>query len=179
VVRAAVFLDRDGVLNHAFVRDGKSYPPDSLGDFRLIEGVAEACRALRVAGFLLFVVTNQPDVAAGKQKRSVVEQMHQHLMDMLPIDEIFTCFHEDSDQCVCRKPKPGMLLAAAEKHSVDLSASFMVGDRWRDIDAGLAAGCRGFFIDYGYKEQKPTGQTATVGDLREASERILALMAGG
>jgi D-glycero-D-manno-heptose 1,7-bisphosphate phosphatase len=152
--RRCVFLDRDGVLNRALVRDGKPYPPASVDDFVVLPGVAEALAQLRNAAFLLVVVTNQPDVARGTQRRDVVEAVHARLQRELPLDEIVVCY-EDGADCPYRKPNPGMLLAAAVKHRIDLPASFMVGDRWRDVEAGARAGCRTVFLDYGYQEKRP------------------------
>jgi D-glycero-D-manno-heptose 1,7-bisphosphate phosphatase len=154
-VRAAVFLDRDGVINRAFVRAGKPYPPDTLEQFELLPGAAQAMRSLREAGFLVIVVTNQPDVATGKQSRDVVEAMHRQLRDAGLCDDILACFHTQADHCDCRKPRPGMLLEAARIWQIDLTASYMVGDRWRDVDAGNAAGCTSIFIDHGYTEPQP------------------------
>ncbi|MBO6504631.1 MAG: HAD family hydrolase [Kordiimonadaceae bacterium] len=171
--KRCVFLDRDGVLNKAFVRGGKSYPPDTLEEFTLLPGVEEACAALKKANFLLVVVTNQPDVATGKQQRSTVNAMHARLRNLIPVDDIFTCFHVSGDACDCRKPKPGMIFQASEKHDIDVSASYLVGDRWRDIEAGDAAGCASVFIDHGYSEKRPTTQIATITSLLEASAIIL------
>ena len=171
--KTAVFLDRDGVINHAFVRDGKSYPPQTMGEFTLIAGVIEACEQLKAAGYLLIIVTNQPDVSTGKQEESVVCQMHDHLRKALPIDDIYVCYHVDADGCECRKPKPGMLVEAAKEYDIDLPHSFMVGDRWKDIDAGDACGCQTFFIDYNYKEKKPSNKACRVKNLLEASDIIL------
>ena len=152
--RRAVFLDRDGVLNRAVVRDGKPYPPMSLDELTILPGVPDAVAKLKAAGFVLVVVTNQPDVARGKQSRDVIESMNARLLDQLALDEILTCY-EDGDDCRTRKPNPGLLLDAAVKHDVALPLSFMVGDRWRDVEAGRRAGCRTVFIDYGYREKKP------------------------
>jgi D-glycero-D-manno-heptose 1,7-bisphosphate phosphatase len=155
--RRAVFLDRDGVINRAIVRDGKPYPPGSLEELEIVDGCAEALSALKERGLLLIVVTNQPDVARGKQSREAVERMHKALEAALPIDEILTCFHDDNDKfCDCRKPKPGLLLRAAQKYALELSDSFLIGDRWRDIDAAHAAGCRAVWIDHGYNERGPS-----------------------
>lgn len=165
----AVFLDRDGVINRVTVVDGKSYPPQRLEEFRLIEGVSEACSIIERAGFHLIVVTNQPDVATGKQRQTEVEAMHAHLARLLPVDDIFVCYHVDDDGCACRKPKPGMLIRAAAKHNIDLGQSYLVGDRWRDIAAGQAAGCHSFFIDYGYAEPRPVGTFTAVDSLLAAS----------
>jgi D-glycero-D-manno-heptose 1,7-bisphosphate phosphatase len=128
---------------------------------------------LRKAGFLNIVVTNQPDIATGKQKAEVIEVMHQRLRNELALDEIKVCRHSDTDLCDCRKPKPGMLLQAAREFDIDLKRSFMVGDRWRDVAAGQAAGCMSFFIDYGYREPRPTPPYVEVKSLAEAGARIL------
>lgn len=153
--RRAVFLDRDGVLNAAIVRNGKPYPPASRAELVITDGAAEDLAALRSQGFLLIVVTNQPDIARGTQTRENVVEIHQALREALPLDDIISCFHDDSANCACRKPKPGMLLDAAAKHHIDLSRSFLIGDRWRDIDAGAAAGCRTVLLDRGYDERPP------------------------
>ena len=155
--RRAVFLDRDGVINRAIVRGGKPYPPSSLEELEIVEGCAEALNALKERGLLLIVVTNQPDVARGKQSRDAVERMHEALASALPIDEILTCFHDDNDEnCDCRKPKPGLLLQAARRNALELSNSFLIGDRWRDIDAAHAVGCQAVWIDQGYDERGPS-----------------------
>ena len=153
--RPAVFLDRDGVLNRAIIRAGKPYPPQSLAEFKIVEGAQEACTRLRDAGFLLIVFTNQPDVARGQQTKETIEQFHAALRRQLPIDDILTCFHDDVDHCQCRKPKPGLILDARARWPIDLDASYVIGDRWRDIGAGCAAGCKTVFLDYDYDEPKP------------------------
>jgi D-glycero-D-manno-heptose 1,7-bisphosphate phosphatase len=170
----AVFLDRDGVINRAVVRDGKPYPPSRLEDLEVLPGVPGALAALRGAGYLLLVVTNQPDVARGAQPREVVDAMHRDLLQRLPLDEVLCCFHDDADACACRKPRPGLLLQAARDRGIDLAASYMVGDRWRDTEAGQAAGCRTLFIDHGYQERRPDRFDARVASLAEAAAWILA-----
>jgi D-glycero-D-manno-heptose 1,7-bisphosphate phosphatase len=151
----AVFLDRDGVLNEVVVRDGLPYPPASLEDLRLTPDAAASLARLKAAGFLLIVITNQPDVARGTQSRATAEAMNRAIAAALPLDDFFTCWHDDADACPCRKPKPGLLLEAAARHAIDLSASFFIGDRWRDIDAGAAAGCRTVLIDRRYRDRAP------------------------
>jgi D-glycero-D-manno-heptose 1,7-bisphosphate phosphatase len=168
----AVFLDRDGVINRPLLRDGKPYPPDAVESFEIYEGVAEALAKLRAAGFLLIVVTNQPDVARGTQTRENVEAMHATMTRELPLDDVLTCYH-DGDACDCRKPKPGALLAAQKRYAVDLSQSFMVGDRWRDIEAGQRAGCQCLFVDRGYDERQPQLPYTRVSSLALAAEFIL------
>ncbi len=137
----AVFLDRDGVLNPGVDRAGKLWAPRTVAELEILPGVREALAALRAAGFQLVVVTNQPDVARGHMKKADVEAIHLHLREQLPLDEILVCYHDDRDQCACRKPNPGMLYAAAVAREIQLPRSFMIGDRWRDIGAGKAAGC--------------------------------------
>ena len=154
-VRRAVFLDRDGVLNEPVIRDARPYPPAGLEELKLVPDAAGALDRLKAAGFLLIVVTNQPDVARGTQSRPTVEAIHAAIRKVLPIDEFYTCWHDDADACLCRKPKPGLLMEAAAKHRIDLPASFLIGDRWRDIDAGSAAGCRTVLIDRSYRERAP------------------------
>ena len=172
-MKRAVFLDRDGVINRAVIRDGKPYPPASLEEFEYLPGVETSIRAIRNAGFLVVVVTNQPDVATGLQRREVVEAMHEKIRAEELCDDLKVCYHTDSDNCNCRKPKPGMLLEAARDWKIDLSRSFMVGDRWRDIAAGRAAGCCTFLIDYGYAEQRAHKPDVVVGSLAEACKQIL------
>jgi D-glycero-D-manno-heptose 1,7-bisphosphate phosphatase len=171
--RPAVFLDRDGVINRTEIRDGVPRAPVRLEDFAFLPGVAEAVQRLRRAAFAVVIVTNQPDVARGEQRRSVVEAMNELLREALDPDRIMVCYHDDTDDCPCRKPAPGMLLAAAEDLALDLAASFMVGDRWRDIDAGRRAGCRTIFVDRGYEERQPDGPNAVVADLPEAVTWII------
>lgn len=172
-IKRAVFLDRDGVLNEAVIRGGKPYPPASLSELNLTPGAPEALRELKSRGFLLIVVTNQPDVARGTQSRAAVESMHEFMRAVLPVDEFRVCYHDGPDRCHCRKPKPGMLTDAAREHGIHLPSSFMVGDRWRDVDAGAAAGCKTVWIDAGYDEQAPAHPPdARVRDLWEAVRYI-------
>ena len=172
--RAAVFLDRDGVLNRAVVRDGKPLPPPGLHDLEIMPDAATALAELKSHGFPLYVITNQPDVARGTLTRSEVDQMNQQLASLLPVDDIFVCYHDDADHCACRKPKPGLIYEAQRKHNIDLARSFVVGDRWRDIDAGHAAGCKTILIDYGYRERKSTRPPeASVRSLQDAADWII------
>lgn len=172
--RAAVFLDRDGVLNASVVRDGKPYAPATVEELTIIEGTKEALTRLKEAGFLLLVATNQPDVARGKQKQEEVEKMNEAMRAALPLDDFFVCYH-DGDACDCRKPKPGLIYQGQKKYDADLSRSFMVGDRWRDIDAGHAAGLRSILIDYGYDERGPTREPELrVKKLNDGVDWILA-----
>ena len=149
----AVFLDRDGVINRPVVRGGRPYPPATVAEFEILPGVPEACAQLKAAGFLLIVATNQPDVGRGTQRREVVEAMHAAMCAALPIDRVEVCYDPgQGEPSEFRKPAPGMLLRAARELRIDLAASFMVGDRWRDIDCGATAGCTTLFIEYSYDE---------------------------
>lgn len=173
-MKRAVFLDRDGVVNRNSVRGGRPYAPVKLAEFEILPGVPNAIHRLHDAGFLIIVVTNQPDVAVGKQSVETITQMHQFLLKLAPIDDIKICYHTDLDDCGCRKPKPGMLLAAARDHDIELARSYMVGDRWRDVAAGRAAGCMTLFVDHGYNEPRPENPDAVVAHLPQAVEWILS-----
>lgn len=153
-MRRAVFLDRDGVLIRTHVRDGRPYAITAGESVEIIDGVAEACARLKELGFVLVMATNQPDVANGLTPRSFVDETNAMLAKTLRLDDVEVCFHTDTDHCDCRKPAPGLMFAAAKKLGIDLAKSFMVGDRWRDIEAGQRAGCRAILIDYHYRGEK-------------------------
>jgi D-glycero-D-manno-heptose 1,7-bisphosphate phosphatase len=173
--KRAVFLDRDGVINRTIVRDGKPYPPSSKEELEILPDAPEALAQLRDAGFHLVVVTNQPDVARGTRTRESVEEIHATLVaDGLPIHSFHACYHDDADHCNCRKPSPGMLEETARQEGIDLSGSYMVGDRWRDVEAGQRAGCMAVFIDRNYAERKPTEPYVRVSSLKEAADWILS-----
>lgn len=169
----AVFLDRDGVINRAFIRAGKPYAPATFEQFELLPGVIDAIAALKNAGFRVIVVTNQPDIGNGKVAREVVEAMNARVRQECRVDDVRVCYHTETDGCTCRKPKPGLLVDAARDWSLDLKRSYMVGDRWRDIGAGQAAGCRTVWIDCGYSEMKPENPDIVVKSLPEAAREIL------
>ena len=148
----AVFLDRDGVINRAIVRDGKPFPPDKLEELEILPGSFTSLLQLANSGYVLIGITNQPDVARGTQSRQVVESFNALILSKLPIHEIFVCYHDNIDHCDCRKPKPGLILQAAEKYGLELSQCWMIGDRWKDIAAGRAVGLKTIFVDYHYTE---------------------------
>jgi len=172
----AVFLDRDGVINRARVRDGMPRPPSSVDELDILPGVPGALRRLRAAGYALVVVTNQPDIARGSVTREAVDAIHARMREELGLDDIRVCPHDDGDRCACRKPKPGLLLQGP---SYDMAASAMVGDRWRDVEAGRAAGCGvTILVDYGYDEPVPHEPDARVASLPEAADWLLARATG-
>jgi len=172
--RQAVFLDRDGVLNVARVRNGRPYPPASLVELKFCPGVEEACARLKRVGLLLVMVTNQPDIARGTATLAEVYEINRVIQDRLELNDVRVCPHDDTDRCDCRKPKPGLLLAAARDLGIDLQSSFMVGDRWRDVAAGHAAGCRTVFIDHGYAEQRPENPDLVAASLAAATPDIIS-----
>lgn len=173
--RKAIFLDRDGVLNRAIERGGKPYPPESVEEFQLLPGVPEACHTLQALGYLLIVVTNQPDIARGTKSTAGVEAINDRLRDLLPLDAVRVCPHDDGDGCGCRKPRPGLLTGAAQDFDIDLTRSYMIGDRWRDVDAGAAAGCRTVWIRYPWREKEPGHADFIASSLLDAAAQIEAV----
>ena len=175
-MKRAVFLDRDGVINQPIIRSGKPYPPLDVRDFELLPGVVEACRRLKEAGFYVIVVTNQPDVGRGVAIREKIEAIHKKMCAELPIDRVEVCY-DGEDDSEFRKPNPGMLLRAAAALDLDLQFSFMVGDRWRDVDCGHAAGCCTIFIDHGYAEPLRKAPHFRAQDLVGAAQIIVDVAA--
>jgi len=169
----AVFLDRDGVINRAFVRNTVPTPPRTLDEVEILSGVKESILLLKQHNFEVVIVTNQPDAARGLVTRDSVTQINELLKVKLGVNHFYTCFHNDSDKCNCRKPEPGLILEAAQDLAIDVSRSFLVGDRWRDILAGQRAGCECFFIDYNYVEKSPSLPYTRVSSLNEATQMIL------
>jgi D-glycero-D-manno-heptose 1,7-bisphosphate phosphatase len=171
--RQVVFLDRDGVLNRAFPEDGTTRPPRSIDELELMPEVPEAMEQLRAAGFALVVITNQPDVARGRQTRAVVEVINQELSRQLPLLDAFACYHDTPDGCECRKPKPGLIFAAARKWDLDLQRGFMIGDRWSDVVAAQSAGCRGVLIDNPFSQAERCSPDYFAKEIAEAVDWIL------
>ena len=169
----AVFLDRDGVINRAIIKNGKPYPPINLDSVEILTGVEKSLIALSALGWKIIVVTNQPDVARGIITKEEVEKINNYMKYLLPITDFYTCYHDDNDFCDCRKPKPSSLTCAAKNYNIDLNKSYMIGDRWRDIEAGNRAGCKTFFIDYSYSEKQPVNYTYRVKSLKEAVDIII------
>ena len=173
----AVFLDRDGVINRVTVRNGMPHPPSRVEEFELYDDVPEACARLKGSNFLLVVISNQPDVGRGTQTREAVEAMNLKMQSALPLlDRIEVCYHAGErygQPCDCRKPRPGMIVRAAAELNVDPKRSYVIGDRWRDIDCARAAGCRAVFIQRGYKEALRAAPDFIVASLNEAVSAVL------
>ncbi len=172
-MKRAVFLDRDGVINKAFISKGVPNPPKSLSEVEILGGVVESISELKSRDYELIVVTNQPDVARGKIPAAFVDEVHELIRSVVGINHFYVCHHDDGDKCDCRKPKDGLLRRAAKELEIDLKSSFMVGDRWRDIRAGNSAGCKCYFIDYSYSEPPPEMPFTRVSSLAEATQDII------
>jgi D-glycero-D-manno-heptose 1,7-bisphosphate phosphatase len=170
----AVFFDRDGVLNRALVRDGRPFPPAADAEFEWMEGVHETLTALKERGYVLLVFTNQPDVARGTQTLAQLESFHGRIAAELPVARVYACTHDDVDGCACRKPKPGMILQGQADYDLVLEESWVVGDRWRDIEAGRAAGCKTILVQHDYREKRVAAdhEVRNIPDLLEIIKRV-------
>jgi D-glycero-D-manno-heptose 1,7-bisphosphate phosphatase len=175
-LRPVVFLDRDGVLNRCYVKNGTTVPPTSVTELEILPGVPEALSRLGNAGLCLIVVTNQPDVARGTQCRRHVDEINARLKALLPLFDVRTCYHDDADGCGCRKPRPGLLLEAAADFGLDLQQGFMIGDRWSDVAAGRAAGCRTVLIETPYSGCERCRPDRCVADVGAAAEWIVSVI---
>jgi D-glycero-D-manno-heptose 1,7-bisphosphate phosphatase len=177
VARRAVFLDRDGVINRMVVQNGMPHPPSAVEEFELYEDVQDGCARLKAANFLLVVITNQPDVGRGTQSREAVEAMNLKMQSALPLlDRIEVCYHAGErygQPCHCRKPRPGLILRAVAELNIDLKRSYVIGDRWRDVDCARAAGCRAIFIQRDYRESLCEAPDFTVANFNEAVSTVL------
>lgn len=170
----AVFLDRDGVINKAIVKDGKPFSPLIVEDLKVDFEVKFALDELRNAGFLLVVITNQPEIARGNLTFEVLDLIHDNICKSVGHLEFYVCPHDNQDLCKCRKPSTGLLDSAAINLRIDLIKSYLIGDRWNDIAAGQRAGCKVYWINRNYDEKQPTGEFITVNSLSEAVSLILS-----
>lgn len=171
-MKKAIFLDRDGVINRVILKGDKPFSPRRFGEFGFLDGIKEVLGKFKEVGFINIIITNQPDIARGLIEPEISEKMHKVIRENLPIDDIFVCPHDDIDQCPCRKPEPGMLLEAAKKWDIDLKSSFLIGDQWKDIEAGKSAGCVTILISCPYN--KRANPDFRVNNLSSAAEIIFA-----
>lgn len=171
--RRAVFCDRDGVLNEPVVREGRPFAVQSVEDLVVPDDVPDGCSKLREHGFLVVVVTNQPDIARGTMTSEALGLIHDVLRERVPLDDIYTCPHDDANECGCRKPKPGLLLDASADLDIELSQSYLIGDRWRDIEAGFRAGCRTVHLDRGYEEPPPVNPDCSTRSFTDAVQWVM------
>ena len=170
--RRAVFLDRDGVLAEAIVRaDGSSYAPTRVEEFVLVPGAGQQVQRLREAGFIAIVFTNQPELASGELKPPDLEAMHRRMRAAIPLDDVYVCPHDKSEGCRCHKPSIGMIEDAVSRWEIDLARSYVIGDRWRDVEAGRAAGCYSILIERPYS--RATWASIRVATLAEAVDAAL------
>ena len=167
-MKKAVFLDRDGVVNKAFISNGLPTSPNSLNELEILPGVKESILRLKKLNYICLLVTNHPDVSRGKIEKKTVIEMNNFLKKEIGLNDIFVCYHDDKDNCKCRKPKPGMIIQATKKWDIDVRKSFMIGDRWRDIQAGISAGCKTIFIENNYNEDKRVKASYTSANLVDA-----------
>src|SRR3989344_4054226 len=140
--KGAVFIDRDGVINAIALRDGKLSVPFRLEDFKILPGVKEAVDILKNKGFVCVVVTNQPDIQRGNLSPEALSAMHEFMKKETGVDAVYFCPHDKDGECDCKKPKTGMIRQAVADLEIDLERSWVVGDRWRDIELGKAAGVK-------------------------------------
>jgi D-glycero-D-manno-heptose 1,7-bisphosphate phosphatase len=164
-MRRAVFFDRDGVLNLVRLTDGRPKAPLSLVDFEIDGAAPGAVQAVRDAGFFTFVATNQPELATGELAPATLDAMHAQLSASMPFHAIYVCPHRDADGCACHKPRPGLLERAREEWDLDLTRSYLIGDRWRDIGAGAAVGCETVLLSRPYSgDCQPTYAATDIND---------------
>lgn len=166
----AVFLDRDGIINRAIIEKGKPYPPLRISKVYSIEGIKEVIEKIHEKGYLAIVVTNQPDVANHLVDKRTVDKINEYLKSIVKFDDVFTCYHNEKDNCDCRKPKVGLFIKAKGLYQIDFSKSFVVGDRWKDIEAGKNIGCKTIFVDYGYNEKRPKNPSYVIKNVTEISD---------
>ena len=153
-MKKAVFLDRDGVLNKSIIKNGKPFPPKNLDELIIPDEVKSGIIKLKKEKFILIMITNQPDISRGKTNITKVKEINEYVKNMLGLDDIFMCIHDDVDNCKGRKPNPGMIFDAKSKWNIDLQKSFLIGDRWKDIQAGKNAGIGTFLLEHNYEEKK-------------------------
>jgi D-glycero-D-manno-heptose 1,7-bisphosphate phosphatase len=167
-----LFLDRDGIINEARIIDGKPFSPRSLNETSIVCGIREVLCILSKMGYYIIVVTNQPDISRKLMSQDTSDEINNWLAYCLPIDKIYTCPHQDSDNCNCRKPKTGLFLEAQQEYGIDFSKSWMIGDRKSDIEAGKNLGCKTIFLDKHYREDKPIDVDFTIKNIEEIVEII-------
>ena len=149
-MKQGVFIERDGILNHARVERQHQVMPLTLEEFQVNDAVAPLLGKLKASGLLLIATTNQPGLSRGYQSRRELDRMHDALRRALPLDDILICPHDGIDRCPCRKPKPGLLLEAGFQWHLDLDRSFVVSDKWQDAEAARQAGCTSLLLQSGW-----------------------------
>lgn len=164
---SAIFLDRDGIINVTNIINRKPVAIYNASQLVFVDGIVELVRYFCDLGFLIFCITNQPDISRGKLSEKNVLEINEKIMKELPIKKIYVCPHDDADKCECRKPKTGMLMEAKREYYIDMKSSWVIGDRWSDIECGKSAGCKTIFVDYGYSENLLSIPDITVKNIKE------------
>ena len=175
IMRRAIFLDRDGVLNETIIKEKEITSPLKLDELKIFPDAKETLLTFKKCGYLLIMVTNQPDIARNKNTKKNVEEINDCLKNYLKLDDVCVCYHDDKDFCNCRKPKSGMLIEASKKHNIDLPKSFIIGDRWRDVEAGKNVKCKTIFIDFKYQEKlknKPDYIITNIADAKNIVKKL-------
>ena len=169
-MKKAIFLDRDGIINKIILRNGKPCSPRIMEEFIILEDTKETVKILKDTGYTIVIVTNQPDVARRLMKIEDLEKMHNIIKEILCPDRILYCPHDDTDNCDCRKPKPGMIIKAANELNINFNKSFVIGDTWKDIEAGKSAGCITILVDTQYNKEVKSDYR--INNLKEVIEII-------
>lgn len=170
--KKAFFLDRDGVLIKTDVHNGKPYAIHCEDQFELLPKVKKSIDIIKKNNYMVIVITNQPDVGNNLISKDRVIKINQLLMKNIHIDDLFVCYHSQSMKCSCRKPNIFFFNQAVKKHNISLKKSYMVGDRYSDIEAGYNAGCQTIFINRNYSENKPTFQNFNAESLFQAVNNL-------
>lgn len=173
----ALFLDRDGILSDLvyYESSGEWEAPRSVADLRMFD-VERALQRFADAGWLLFVITNQPSAAKGKASRESLQEVQDEILRRLPvITRGYICFHRAEDRCECRKPSPYFLREAAREYGVDLARSWMIGDQDSDLKCGRAAGCRVALLEHPNSAHKrgTIEPDLRVASLDELADRVI------
>ena len=167
----AFFLDRDGILNKAIVRNGKPYAPITDEEFKINTKFLSTIKYLKSLNYILIIITNQPDVQKKILKRSQVNKFNLLLKNYFKIDDIFVSF-SNNNKNYRRKPNPGMLLEAKNRWNINFRKSYFVGDRKSDIDAGTKVGVKTIFVDRNYKEKKPVNYNYKIKNLNKIKSLV-------
>tara|TARA_B100001057_G_C22738891_1_gene906925 strand:+ start:244 stop:753 length:510 start_codon:yes stop_codon:yes gene_type:complete len=146
-----IFLDRDGIVNDVILRKGVVSSPRSIDEFIFRKDFLSFTKKIDKK-YKFFLITNQPDIKRNLLNENHLKEMHMKLMNTLHFEEIFVCMHDDDDNCICRKPKPGMILDAISKHNLNNEECIMIGDSIKDLKAASAAGIDAFLLDTNYNE---------------------------
>ena len=177
-MKKAVFLDRDGVVSRAVVINNRPFSIRRASDLQILDEVNEALGIFGKLALIPIIISNQPDVARGLLSQLEHEKIESKIVTLTGISKIYTCTHDEKDNCFCRKPKPGLILKAAEDHDIDITKSYLIGDRWRDMDLAKNVDCRSFFINRNYEEKYPEYFDYETGSILESAKIIEKLEKG-